>query len=272
MTSNKFNRNWILLLITIFSFGCEEKIDWEFPNDNNPRIAITAILTNENKIQNIEIYQSISDPNLDPVGIDNADVRIFTDNNTISFLPDPNSPGNYISPIAFATPFNQTINLEILHEDQKYEASTSMGTVTPIPPIEIGLNPISERRFIRKIADIYSPIEQAMYQVELDWSAIEPDTMNSALLFAYTFNTVDISGILAPNTESVEFPSGTFLLEKKFGLTSDYAEYLRSLAIEINWQGGAFDESQTSLQSNISNGALGYFSACQVLSDTIIVQ
>ena len=268
----KFTIIGAYLFIIAILFGCEEKINWNYQSNGNSHIAITAILTNENKIQTVEIYQSSDIPEETPLAIIDADVRIYTNDNSINFSHDQGKPGTYKSPVAFAAPANKAINIEILHEDQLYQASTQMGTVAPIPPIQIDINQSTGRRFIKKVADIYSPVEQAMYQLELDWSGIEPDTINRALLFAYTFSTVDISGILQPNEEDISFPSSTIIVEKKFGLTPDYAEFLRSLVIETNWQGGFFDEAQSSLQSNISNNALGYFTACQILSDTIIVQ
>ena len=268
----RFTKVWGFILITTLSFSCEENIDWEFMPEDNLHLAITGIITNENKIQKIEIYQSFNTPSDSSLGITNAEVRLYTIDNSVDFLHDDSNPGTYLSSIAFAGPMNKTIRMEVIHEGQVYEASAEMGAVQPIPPIEISINPITSRRFISKIASLFSPIEQAMYQVQLDWSNIQPDTLNKALLFAYTFNTVDISGIIPPNVEPVNFPAGTLLVEKKFGLTDDYADFLRSLAIQTNWQGGLFDETPGSLESNISNNALGYFSACQVLTDTIIVQ
>ncbi len=268
----RMNQYWSLVVLIFLSFGCEEKTDWDYQSGDHQQLAITAILSDEFKFQKIEIFQSMNLPSEDPIAITNATVAIKSMNNVIEFIHDNNQPGIYYSQIAFSVPSNINIQLEILHEGQTYVASTSVGKVAPIPPLQIGTNQATDERFVAKIADVYSPVEQAMYEVLIDWSEIRPDTFNQALLYAFTFNTVDISGIIQPNDEVINFPVGTTIIEKKFGLTSDYADFLRALAIETSWQGGFFDESQSSLKSNISNNALGYFTACQVLSDTIIVQ
>ena len=50
------------------------------------------------------------------------------------------------------------------------------------------------------------------------------------------------------------------------------ANYFRSMLMEIEWQGGIFDETPSSLPTNISNGGLGFFGVSAVLSDTLIAQ
>ena len=89
-----------------------------------------------------------------------------------------------------------------------------------------------------------------------------PDT--SARLLYYTLPTIDVSEIFAPGIQTIYFPSGTYITEKKYSITREHAEYIRALLLESKWQGGLFDTEHANLPTNMSNGAIGFFGACGV--------
>jgi hypothetical protein len=125
---------------------------------------------------------------------------------------------------------------------------------------------------VGNVAPIYSPNEQAMYEINIDWSHLTDVQPNHAKLFYYTFSTVDVNQLFRPEKETVPFPKGSFVIEKKHSLNDDFAAFYRALAMEANWQGGVFDENSSSLPTNLSNGAVGFFGVSMVLSDTLIAQ
>jgi hypothetical protein len=132
-------------------------------------------------------------------------------------------------------------------------------------------------RQIQWIAPAYNPDEMAMYQVDVDWSHLpgyDPsDTLTRARLYRYTLNTIDVNYIIFPqDKEEVFFPVGSILIARKFSVNENYGNYLRALLSETEWQGSLFEEIRGNLPTNISNGGLGYFSACSVLADTLIVE
>ena len=60
--------------------------------------------------------------------------------------------------------------------------------------------------------------------------------------------------------------------KKKYSLNAAHELFIRSLLVETNWSGGYFDEAHGNLQTNLSEEAIGYFSASSILIDAIIVK
>jgi hypothetical protein len=89
----------------------------------------------------------------------------------------------------------------------------------------------------------------------------------------YYLNTIDVNQLYnIPETQEVCFPKGTRIIRKKYSLTPEYQEFLRTLLTETSWRGGLFDVESGNVMTNLSNGAVGYFSASTVVSDTITVR
>ena len=82
----------------------------------------------------------------------------------------------------------------------------------------------------------------------------------------------DISERFPPPRQPVPFPKGSIVLIEKFGLNHDFADYLRALNIETNWNGTFFYSSGSNLPTNIEGGALGFFSTCATVKDTLIAR
>ena len=125
---------------------------------------------------------------------------------------------------------------------------------------------------IGQVPNQFNEFEQAMYEITIDWSHLSSTAPTRAKLFYYTFNTVDVSQIFAPEKETVRFPVGSYVIVRKHSLSPEYAEYLRALVAETQWQGGLFEETRDNLPTNISNDGLGFFSACAVLTDTLVAE
>ncbi|MEN0046930.1 MAG: hypothetical protein AAF806_07735, partial [Bacteroidota bacterium] len=87
-----------------------------------------------------------------------------------------------------------------------------------------------------------------------------------------TFSSVHLSALSRPEKEIVSFPKGSQVIVKKYGLNDDFAAYLRAKAIETEWNGTFFYSTAENLPSNISNDALGFYSTCAVLVDTLIAE
>jgi hypothetical protein len=116
-----------------------------------------------------------------------------------------------------------------------------------------------------------------MYEADISWEHIpgfdHPDSVSRVMQKYYTLNTIDVSYVIFPQEkEEVLFPAGSIAIVKKLSLTDEYGAFLRALLAETEWQGSLFEEARGNLPTNISNGGLGYFSACSVIADTLIVQ
>lgn len=269
------------LIILIFGLlllflSCEEKTDWDIPQEELNIVVVEAIITNEYKNQLIKLSHPYTDLNGQPVAISGALVSIKTGNQVMNFFESPEIPGSYFSEIPVGGSIDVTYLLSIQVENEIYTAGATMVPVIPSWPLQI-IPAEDTLREIEWTAPGYNPDDLAMYEVIISWTHLTDanlsDTLTQARMLYYTLNTIDVGYIVFPQEkETVLFPPGSILIAKKYSCTEDYAAYLRALLAETDWQGSLFEDARGNLPTNISNGGLGYFSACSVVADTIIVE
>ncbi len=260
------------LVTLLFLSACVEETDWEYQPEENGQLVVESILTNETIIQSVQLSNSFDDINGTPSPVSNAKVILSNGQNEFTFLESSSVPGKYISSQAIAAQMNSSYFLQIESNDQLYTAQSQMVHILPYSPITIDTIGESNFRRLSNIPNLYSTIEQAMFIVDIDWSHLTDSLPNQAKQVFYTFTSIDVNEIFRPNQTEVKFPRGSIVITKKYSLNNEFANYLRALVMETEWQGGILDENSASLPTNIDNGAIGFFSVCSVLSDTIIAQ
>ncbi|MCF8368559.1 MAG: DUF4249 domain-containing protein [Bacteroidales bacterium] len=268
---------WIIFVAgIIFLPSCEEKIEWKIQSENLNTVVVNAQLTNEFKYQHIHLSRPYTDLNGKAEAVSNADVIVATENQLFSFIESDENPGHYYSqnPIAASVSENYTLNISF--EGKQYQAQNYMIPVsnTHLPgwhyDQKSGLYSINWQQ------GAYNPYEQWMFEAVISWKHLlgnnYPDSLTSAKIMHYTFSTIDVSYVILPlDKDEVLFPKNSIAIVKKYSLTEEYAAYLRALVAETEWQGSLFEVARGNLPGNISNGGLGYFSACSVIVDTLIV-
>ena len=262
-------------LILLFS-ACEEKTNWDIPQEDLNKVVVEAIITNEYKHQLVKLSKPYADLNGQPVAISGATVTIKAGNLVMDFIESTEAPGSYFSetPIGGSIDILYLLNIQV--EGKKYAAEATMVPVIASWPLQI-IPAEDTLREIEWTAPGYNPDDLAMYEVIISWSHLTDtnlsDTLTQARMLYYTLNTIDVGYIVFPQEkETVLFPPGSILIARKYSCTEDYAAYLRALLAETDWQGSLFEDARGNLPTNISNGGLGYFSACSVVADTIIVE
>ena len=262
--------------ILVFLFSCEEKTDWDIQPVNLNTIVVEAIITNEYKQQEVKLSKPFSDLNGQAIPVSGAVVAISDDTQEMNFIESAEVPGSYFSEIPVGASIDKTYTLEVHHEGESYSAEAIMVPVIPSWPLQI-VPAEDNLREIEWTAPGYDPDDLAMYEVNISWTHLTDttfaDTLTEARMLHYTLNTIDISYVVFPqDKEEVLFPAGSILIVRKYSVTEDYAAYLRALLAETEWQGSLFEDARGNLPTNISNGGLGYFSACSVVADTVIAQ
>lgn len=260
----------IILCCLISHWACEEKTDWPLDITDTDIPVISGIITDQYKHQRITLSLSHGQPAPTPIGVSDADVQVTDGQQVFKFLEDPLHPGTYVSEIPFKATNEKTYQLRLHYNEQTYQATDKMTPITPIDSITFKMSDSTGRLSIATFVADYRPDENSMTRVEIDWSHISDDELTRALLFYYTFNTIDIPQILKPPNARVYFPRGSRLIINKYSLSDAFASYLRATLLETQWQGGAFDDASYTPQGNISHGALGFFGVSATLSDTLI--
>ncbi len=265
------------LLLSIFGLliilqACEEATDWDYQTGDNGKLVVEAIITNQQDRQEIKLSRSFDDINglADPVT--GAIVSINNGQINVPFIEESNSPGIYRIAQAGAAQMGTTYELVIEWNDQRYTATSSMVQVFPFGNPSFASADDSINMKLVSTPDLYSTIEQAMYEIDIDWSAISNELPNTAKQIFYTFKTIDVNEVFKSQATKVKFPRGSRVIITKYGLNDDFAAYLRALVMETEWQGSPFDEAPSSLPTNISDGGLGYFGVCAIRRDTFLAE
>jgi len=265
-----------VVVLSLLTESCEEKSDHPLPNQQINTIVVDGMLTNELKRQEIRLSKPFSDPNQNREPVTGAVVTVIVDGLTVPFIESTEEPGLYQTSQPAAATIDKTYHLQIESAGETYTASTYMIPIAAPNQPTFQYVPDTGLYQIQWNNPEYSPFETAMYEADISWGhlpAYTNDSLTKARLTFYTLNTIDVSYIIFPqDKEEVYFPYGSIAILKKYSLTDEYAAYLRALLAETEWQGSIFEDARGNLPSNISNGGLGYFSACSVIADTVVVE
>lgn len=267
---------WIFVVGISLLTSCEEHIDWELETNQMNTVVVDAVISNEYKYQRVFLSEPYENQNEIPVGLSGAKVKIGINNTFMEFIESPDHAGIYVSPQPISASVNVNYQLLIEVNGKEYQAQTYMIPVLPSQEPQWIYDSEKDLYSIQWPGDLYNPNQQAMYEAIISWShLVDPsitDTLTYAKLMFYTFSTIDVNyNIFPQDKEQVYFPENSIAIVRKYSLTDEYAAYLRALLAETEWQGSLFEDARGNLPSNLSNGGLGYFSACSVISDTLIV-
>lgn len=266
----------IVLSASFGLYSCEALIDWEIEAEQNNAPVIEAILTNEVKQHQIKITKPIYELNAIPEPLSEANVWVYDGYSSYPFTENPMGSGLYYSQ-SQAAGINRTYTLFIEIKGITYQATAKMEPVTRFLPLEyIESDNVEGMYEIDWKERIFNSDHPCMWEILIDWSHLPAyntvaDDSCKARLLAYTLPSLDVSQIFKPEKAEVYFPRGTKIIHRKYSLTDEYAEFLRTLLSETEWRGGFFDVVPSNVVTNFNNGALGFFAVCAVQSHTIWV-
>lgn len=263
---------FVLLGILFGVLACEEAVDWEFQAGANEVLVVEAILTDEFIQQEIQLSLSYDNLNGLPTPVLGADVRVEANGISYRFSQDLEYPGRYRSEFPFAVLDDLPYELQVEWQGQFFTATTELSVVAPLPAITFLPYENTDSLRIPNFAPIYNANQQAMYELNVDWSHLVGEDSARAKLLYFTFSTINTGGLIRPAVDTLAFPKGSIVVAKKFGLNPDFADYLRAMVLETQWRGSVFYGPAANLPTNIEGGALGFFSACAVLVDTLVAQ
>jgi hypothetical protein len=258
----------LLFFLSILLLSCEKEVERPSSEFQFNTIVVESILTNEFKQQKVLLSKPNPIQNHNNTSVSNANVRVFNGTHNFLFIESETERGSYYSVEEFAASISQTYSLDITYEDKQYTAGTTITAVSNYNPLDVV--PASDSSYkLSTPTSSYNPNEQAMYEINISWFA---DTQIQRKTYRYQLSTLDVSIVFSPEEQNIIFPKGTQIIGKKYSLTDDYATYIRAMLAETHWQGGLFDDEKADLPTNISNGGIGYFTACSVIVDTLIVE
>ncbi|OFX22990.1 MAG: hypothetical protein A2033_13245 [Bacteroidetes bacterium GWA2_31_9] len=267
----------IIFIYLFFNLACEKRVDWDIKSDNNELIAVEGVITNEKKAHIIKLTKSSHEMNSMPIPISGADITIVGGAFSDILEENPIGSGHYYTDSTFIGITGNKYVLTISIENKAYYANAHMIPVTQIEAFKYSYSEEKKMNKIDWVTNSYEPEDPSMYEIILDWSSVagfenkDADSCK-AVLYYYSLPTLDVNQIFIPEAETVYFPNGTIATERKYSLTKEHCDFIRSLLSETRLRGGFFDSSPSNIKTNLSNGAVGFFGACSVISTTFEIQ
>ena len=264
---------WAYLAIT----SCEKADNIGINKKQLDVIAVDGMITNETKAHCVKLTYPATALNQPPNPATGAVVTISDGTNIFSLTENPINSGCYYTDSTVTGRIDSTYQLTIKLNNKVFTAQSKLIATNFFEPLSYTIDSTSKLAIISNVAPSYDQKEWSMWEINLDWSMLPnysslPANNCKALLYFYTLPTIDVSEILAPNEEIVKFPIGTVIKEKRYSLNAEYAAYLRSVLLLTTWKGGVFDTAPSNTKTNMSNGAIGFFSACAVISEGLTVK
>lgn len=257
-----------LFYSTIISVGllnllsCQKVIDIDL-NSTDPKIVIQGLITDQDVADTIKITRTVDfkETNTFPP-VSGATVLINDDAENSEILTEV-APGIYVTSKIKGVP-GRTYTISVKVNEQEYKAISKMPL--PVDIAELKVRPSDFGR--DKVVDVslidpanlenyyrFIQIINGSQQKEID---IFDDELNDGREINYTLFTDD---------ENVDLHKDDTVVVLLRSIDKPTFEYYRTAREAI---GGS--QSPANPNTNISNGALGYFSAYSQRSDTVVVQ
>ena len=265
-------------LILFFFSGCEKKINWPLKGEPGKLVVVDGIITGQPaKTQVLTLTFPVSELNARPAPVTGAILQISDEDSVFHMTESPAGSGVYHSNEQFYAREGKNYSLLIFYKDQVISAKSAIASAKTFDFLLTSKDENSGLYHISWVASSFSTGSPAMWEVKLNWSGVsgyEHADSNStrARLCFYTLSTLDVSEIFAPSLEKISFPYGTIITETRYSLTPDYAEFIREVLLETQWQGGLFNSVPANVTTNLSKGGAGFFAVCGVNSLTQVLQ
>jgi len=253
--------------------SCDEAIEWELDYQEMNAPVIEARITSELTAHEIRISKPYYEMNGVAEGISGARVMIYDGTHEFPFSELADRPGYYRSDTVFAAKLNQYYLLGIELRNKQISALTQMREVMPFRDQDMRIYKVQDDPLLYGLT-IRDSDRPSIVRIELDWSGVsgyenEPDSATHAIIYHYTINGIDVNKMFKPAQERVYFPPGTLVYREKESVNQVYGAYLRGILSETDWRGGMFDVLPGNATSNLRGGALGFFTAADILRDSM---
>jgi hypothetical protein len=276
---------FIIALITFTS--CEKIVDVDLPVGETA-LVVESMITNQKEPWVVKL--SLSQPYLDQNDlryVSNAKVNIKgTDGQNVDLVYTEN--GIYRSSDSLEGKVGETYTLNVEYNNKVYTGSERMPNGYPLDVVQSFFLP-NANGFIRSGYYLFIKGKQVEIKGEANyfWKFFKNDTLQESFLLVENDDFGDISflnqeidqdnplaGIL-DNIIPRPFP---FILEvgdsiklEQYVLSRPFYQYKVDLDLQLNRSGTPFDPPPANPRNNLSNGALGYFSVANKITETHVV-
>lgn len=261
----------VYIFILLVFVSCEKQIDWPMSDSISPRLVVEGFITNNPDLNYVRLSLPVLSPSEDPIPITGAEVAVVTKNGPVILTESSGIDGCYIPETNITGVLGEAYVLYIkIGEYEFLSRPVFMAPVYQIKNLIYHELDAWPGYYVIKPANSNEP-SMIEYRVKYENPKIANDSIQK-VFYSYTLRTIDVNQFFKPDMELLVFPKGATVVRTKYSLAPGHERYIRGLLNETEWKGSWFDLSPGNLYTNMSAGAVGYFGACSVLRDTIILQ
>lgn len=261
----------VILMITIFVFsGCEKIINVDLV-EAKPRLVIEGLITDGAGPYIIKLSKSGSYFNQPDVPLVSDAVVVITDNLGTTDTLKNTKPGIYVTSKVQGVP-GRTYNLTVLSEDKRYTGSSTMFSHVAIDSLKL------RKSYSQGIA--IGGDGQQDVRVEIHCFFRDPPEKNYYRTFIYTnedrgFEDYKLYNDQYTNGKETDLQVKRAHIGQKIrvdliSLDKYTYEYYRTLD-DLLHSNPVFGSTPENPNTNLTNGALGFFGACAISTQTIII-
>ncbi|MTI40656.1 DUF4249 family protein [Fulvivirga lutimaris] len=270
----------IAILAMAVLASCEETVQLDL-KETEPVVIIDGLVSDQFKNQYVKVSRSVDFyAEGTSKAITNATVSVTDGTTTYNYIhnptPDPENDGLYFSEVRFAGEVGKTYELTVQVDGATYTAEDSLYPVTAIDSLTFIIND-----------DEFEEPEREGYYYEMLFYAHEPQETEDFYLFKFYRNDTlvldsptDIyfsnDDLLAEEINGI--PTASFYKMGDTGTVEMYSIsnagfiYYNDLINLLQSDGGMFGSPPVNPRTNVKGGALGFFQASSVVSETIKVE
>ncbi|MEM7161127.1 MAG: DUF4249 family protein [Bacteroidota bacterium] len=269
-------KNISALIVLVFLLAsCTERIELDLNDNQNRRIVVEGEITNEQIAHEIKLtWTADYFVNELPEPVTGAIVTISDGTNLYNLTEAGNSGRYYTDVNVQGSPLSEH-TLTIDYEGELFTGKDIMYSVPEILMIATDETEAPEGEepgeYDLLLWTQETPDEDNWYMWRVFINGVaENDTLSN--IFFTSDQGSDgafLEGI--PVYELDAFPGDTIILEQ-YAVSEQANDTWLAMLFETEFRGGLFDSPPANVETNMSNGALGYFGAYTVSRDTTIVQ
>ncbi|RKD92409.1 DUF4249 domain-containing protein [Mangrovibacterium diazotrophicum] len=267
---------YLLFTLVAFQFlytACTERVDIDLEEAGDPLLVVFAEITDEPKAQ--AVYLSRTAPYFDnqelPV-VSGAEVYLSDGEKEVQLTESLEEPGMYLTEDGYAGIPGKTYTLRIENVDanedgvvESYIAESVMNPVPAVDSVSVTYNDRWEGWEVELYAQEPGETEDFyLFKVYKNGELYTDSLQNYWVTDDKFFNGNDIEGPIVQyfdeeNDEMVA--DGDTVMLEMAAITKEYYDFINGVLAEVSTKVPIFSGPSANPEGNISNGALGFFSA-----------
>lgn len=254
--------------------GCTKIIDLELNDAENQKLVVDAWFTTEAKQHEVKLTLTTSYFENETAPTATGATVYITDG--VTNIPfNEEEPGIYKSAPTAKADYHTNYKLHIDYNGEVYESETYVDSVAPVDSITAspgydllgdyyGMDINIWTQELHGLGDHY------LWRIFIN-GELETDTLNEIDFETDEYLPDGVYFTEWPITYSEGAVSGDVVKLEQHHISKETYDLIMAVMLETDWRGGIFDSPPANVPTNISNGAVGFFIATAVASNTTTV-